>query len=79
MAHLYHAFCRELPLVHLLCNIILHLLEPTEVEDCFTEDMPDFTDDQNCLKFAGSLLENYVTFNSAFNWQNFYFYMCKNM
>ena len=53
--------------MHLLCNIILHLLEPTEVEDCFTEDMPDFTDDQNCLKFAGSLLENYVTFNSAFN------------
>ena len=44
-------------------NIILYLFELTEVEDCFTEDMPDFPDDQNCHKFAGYPLENYVTFN----------------
>ena len=42
-------------------------MEPTEVEDCFTEDtMPDRPDDQNCHKFADYLLENYVTFDSKF-------------
>ena len=35
-------------------------VEPTEVEDCFTEDtMLDCPDDQNCNKFADYLLENY--------------------
>ena len=42
-------------------------VKPTEVEDCFTEDiMPDFPDDQNCNKFVDYLLENYVEFNSKF-------------
>ena len=42
-------------------------MEPTEVEDCFTEDtMPDRPDDQNCHKFADYLLGNYVTFDSNF-------------
>ena len=40
-------------------------VEPTEVEDCFTEDiMPDCPDDQNCNTFAEYLLENYMTFDS---------------
>ena len=42
-------------------------VEPTEVEDCFTEDiMPDCPDEQNCNEFADYLLENYVTFDSKF-------------
>ena len=42
-------------------------VEPTEVENCFTENtMPDRPDDQNCHKFADYLLENYVTFDSMF-------------
>ena len=41
-------------------------MEPTEVEDCFTEDiMLDCPDDQNCNTFAEYLLENYVTFDST--------------
>ena len=40
-------------------------VEPTEVEDCLTEDiMPDCPVNQNCNKFAEYLLENYVTFDS---------------
>ena len=40
-------------------------MEPTEVEDCFTDDiMPDYPDDKNCNEFADYLLENYVTFDS---------------
>ena len=36
-------------------------VEPTEVEDGFTEDtMPNCPDDQNCNKFAEYLLENYI-------------------
>ena len=36
-------------------------VQPTEVEDCFTEDIkPDCPDNQNCNKFADYLLENYV-------------------
>ena len=42
-------------------------VEPTEVEDCFTEDiMADCPDNQNCNKFADYLLENFVTFHSKF-------------
>ena len=37
--------------------------EPTEVEDCFTEDiMPDWSDNKNCNKFA----DNYVIFDPKF-------------
>ena len=36
-------------------------VEPTEVEDCFTEDtMPDSPDNQNCNKFADYVLEIYA-------------------
>ena len=42
-------------------------VEPTEVEDCFTEDiMPDCPDDKNCNKIGDYLLENYVIFGSKF-------------
>ena len=40
-------------------------MKPTEVGDCFTEDiMPDCPYDQNCNNFADHLLESYVTFDS---------------
>ena len=40
-------------------------VEPTEAEDCFTDDIiPDCPDDKKCNEFAYYLLENYVTFDS---------------
>ena len=49
----------------------LQFLEPSEVEDCFTDDlMQDCSEDQNCENFADYLLENYVTFDSKFTPDN---------
>ena len=41
-------------------------VKPTEVKDCFTEDIiPDCPHDQKCNNSADYLLENYVTFDSS--------------
>ena len=45
----------------------LHLLDATEVENCFVEDiMPDCPASQNSQKFADHFVNNYVTSESKF-------------
>ena len=51
----------------LVINTKTTRVEPTEVEDCFTEDiMPICPDHQNCNKFADFLFDKYVIFESKF-------------
>jgi hypothetical protein len=41
--------------------------EPSEVGDCFAEElMADIPDDQRCLKFAYLVVENYISPDSMF-------------
>ena len=45
----------------------LAYFEPSEVGDCFAEElMADIPDDQRCLKFAYLVVENYISPDSMF-------------
>lgn len=45
----------------------LHFIDPTEVEDCFVDElMADAPQDDRCTRFADYLVDNYISLNSKY-------------